>query len=174
MNQAEMETLVDYVSGAEVPNVGAEANRQAVEQYLVEQKGYDKADIEVDAPIAITVNGEPYRSRLDLLVRVGKRRFMAIKCAAGSLDSRQKEILSAARIADAVPIPLAVASDGQTARVWESFTGKLIGQGWEAVPDRQQAAKMSETLKSDPMPEKRREQEKIIFRSYDGMNVNRA
>ncbi len=174
MNQGEMETLVDYVSGAEIPNVGAEANRQAVERYLVEQKGYDKADIEVDPPIAITVHGELYRSRLDLVVRVAGRRLMAIKCAAGSLDSRQKEILSAARIADAVPIPLAVASDGETALVWDSFTGKAIGEGWEAVPDRKQAARMSETLSFNPMPEKRREQEKIIFRSYDSMNVNRA
>ena len=44
----------DFVTGREVPNVGAEENRQAVEKFLVEQKGYQKEDIKVDVDIAVT------------------------------------------------------------------------------------------------------------------------
>ena len=44
-------TLVDFVTGREVPNIGAEENRQAVERLLVEQKGYDREEIEVEVPI---------------------------------------------------------------------------------------------------------------------------
>ena len=32
------EWLVDFITGQKVPHVGAEANRQAVEHYLVEKK----------------------------------------------------------------------------------------------------------------------------------------
>ena len=34
------DTLVDYITGKTVANVGAEANRQAVERFLVQKKGY--------------------------------------------------------------------------------------------------------------------------------------
>ena len=40
--------LTDYVTGKEVPNIGAEENRQTVERYLVEKKGFSKQDIGVD------------------------------------------------------------------------------------------------------------------------------
>jgi hypothetical protein len=44
--------VIDYITGIEKPNRGAEANRQEMERVLVELKGYDRSDIEVDAPIA--------------------------------------------------------------------------------------------------------------------------
>ena len=53
--------IADFVTGREVPNVGAEENRQAVEKLLVAEKGYLKEDIKVDVDIAITVAGQPYR-----------------------------------------------------------------------------------------------------------------
>ena len=32
--------ITDFVTGKDLPNVGAEVNRQAIERFLVEQKGY--------------------------------------------------------------------------------------------------------------------------------------
>ena len=45
------ETLIDFISGRTVPNTGAEEHRQAVERFLVEQKGFARGDIEVDARV---------------------------------------------------------------------------------------------------------------------------
>ena len=94
------ETIIDFITGKDVPNIGAEEHRQAVERFLVEQKGFLKEDIEVDADIEMRVGGEPYRSQVDLVVSAdgGKTRFMAIRCAAGSLGSREREIVAAARL----------------------------------------------------------------------------
>ena len=61
------ETLTDFISGRTVPNVGAEANRQAVERFLVESKGYRRTDIRVDFEATIQVTGSPYLARVDLL-----------------------------------------------------------------------------------------------------------
>ena len=93
-------TIIDFVTGREIPNIGAEENRQAVAEYLVNEKGYSKEDIAVDVEIELAIAGERYHSQVDLVVRVdpGGLPVMAIKCAAGSLGSREREIVSAARL----------------------------------------------------------------------------
>jgi hypothetical protein len=93
-------TIRDFITGKTIPEIGAEANRQQVERLLVEIKGFSKEDIEVDVPIHIDINGEPYQSVVDLVVSVNQIRVMAIKCAAASLGSREREILSASRLLD--------------------------------------------------------------------------
>lgn len=167
------ETLVDFITGRLVPNIGAEENRQAVERFLVEQKGFEKDDIAVDAPIELNIAGEVYRSRIDLVVRVAGKRFMCIKCAAGSLGSREREIVAAARLLAPSQIPYAVVSDGKTALVMETASGKKIGEGLTAIPDSGDAKKHLEGMPAEPFPEKRRHRESLIFRSYDSMDVNR-
>jgi hypothetical protein len=165
----EIETITDYLTGKTLANVGAEANRQAVERLLVEQKGFLPKDIAVNLPLRFTVAGHPYETALDLVVLVETRPFMVIKCAAGSLDSRQKEVVAAARILlpDNI-VPYAAASDGQTALVYDAVSGKQIGQGADALS----AARLLQENPPVALPEKRREKEYLIFRSYDMMNVN--
>jgi hypothetical protein len=167
-------TITDFVTGRDVPNVGAEENRQAVEKFLVTEKGYLKEDIQIDVDLAITVAGEPYRSQVDLVVSPDGRRtrFMVIKCAAGSLGSREREIVAAARLLDAYQIPRAVVSDGKTAVVLDAVAGKKIGDGLDAIPTRQEAIDELKSLTLTPFPAKRREREKLIFRTYDLENVN--
>ncbi|MBI5895711.1 MAG: type I restriction enzyme HsdR N-terminal domain-containing protein [Desulfobacterales bacterium] len=164
---------IDFITGRTMPNTGAEANRQRIERLLVEEKGYPKTDIEVDAPIALAMGAEMYRSSVDLVVRAGGRRCMVIKCAPGSLASREREAVAAARLLDAYQIPLAVASDGQTAIVWDTISGKQIGEDLSAIPTRSQAETLFSSLAPQRLEEARRTRQQLIFRSYDCMNVNR-
>ena len=62
--------VVDFVTGEQVPDMGAEANRQAVERILVNRLGYEKKDVAVDVDIEMSISGEPYRSQIDLVVSV--------------------------------------------------------------------------------------------------------
>ena len=105
-------TLKDYLTGNLIPDVGAESHRQTLLRFLVEEKGYARATFWVDAPIHITIAGNPYHAKMDLIVQAGDplTPFMAFKCCAGSLGSREREILAAARIFGPTPIPLAVVS----------------------------------------------------------------
>ena len=165
--------ITDYVTGREVPNVGAEQNRQAVEKFLVEQKGYQKQDIEVDTDISLTVAGEPYHSQVDLVVSVDSgSRFMVIKCAAGSLGSREREVVAAARLLDDYQIPCAVVSDGSTAIVLDTVSGKKSGEGLNAIPSKPEAIDKLKSYDFPEYPRDRREREKLIFRTYDIENVN--
>ena len=168
------EMITDFVTGKEVPNIGAEENRQVIERFLVEQKGYSKEDIQIDADIELIIAGEPYRSQLDMVVSAdgGKTRFIAIRCAAASLGSREREIVAAARLADDYQIPISVASDGKTAIVLDTVSGKKIGTGMEAIPSKKEAVEKLKTLELQPFPKERLEREKLIFRTYDSDNIN--
>ena len=156
--------ITDFITGKKIPNVGAEDNRQMVERFLVAEKGYSKADIAVDVDIEITVAGETYLSQIDLVVSVdgGITPFMAIKCAAASLGSREREILAAARLLDENPLPFSVVSDGKTAIVLDT------------IPSREAAREKLKTIKRMSLAKEKLEREKLIFRSYDRMNVNVA
>jgi hypothetical protein len=164
--------ITDYVSGRKIPDIGTETHRQAVEKILVEEKGYPVESIGVDVPLSLEVGGEPYNTQLDLVVRVDNQPFMVIKCAAGSLESRQKEVVAAARVLGPVPLPRAVVSDGHTAMVYDGLTRKKIGEGMDQIPSHAAAGKIMEGFEAEPVDAQMLEREKIIFRSYDSMNLN--
>jgi hypothetical protein len=168
--------ITDFATGKEIPNVGAEENRQMVERFLVDEKGYSKEDVAVDVDIEITVAGEIYRSQIDLVVSVedeyGTTRLMAVKCAAASLGSREREILAAARLLAENQIPFSVVSDGRTAIVLDTVSGKKLGEGLNAIFSKAKAREILKDIKPLPFPKEKREREKLIFRSFDSMNVN--
>ncbi len=166
------EMITDFVTGKEVPNIGAEEIRQQVERFLVETKGYDKDDIEVDAKIAFTIGDEPVQSNVDLVVNVEGKRFMVVKCVPGSLGSRHRETLAAARLLEACQVPFSVVTDGKDAEFLDTVTGELVGQGLTVIPSKDEAVEKSKAIQCIPYPEAKLEREKIIFRSYDEMNVN--
>ena len=164
--------VIDFITGKELPDVGSEANRQLLERVLVEEKGYARQDIEVNVPIVVEIDGGAYKSRLDLVVLLGAKRIMAIKCAAGSLGSREREILAAARLINSYQIPVSMVSDGETAILLDTVSGKKIGNGMAAVPTKAMLRDRVKQITFVPLSAEREKREKIIFRSYDSMNVN--
>lgn len=171
-SQSNPDHITDFITGRSVPNIGAEMNRQQVERFLIEKKGYRREDVIVDAPIQMEIAGEAYRSSVDLVVVIDERALMAIKCAAGSLGSREREIISAARLWDAIPLPLAVVSDGSTATVLDALSGKIKGEGLAAIPDRKDLVDLANAAPPPSLTPERLAREKLVFRSYDSMNVN--
>lgn len=168
------EFLIDYITGQKVPNVGAEANRQAIERYLVEEKGFKRQDIQVNVPIRIMIRDQAYCSHVDLVITLDGRKLMTVKCAPGSLGSREREIVSAARLLDVYQIPLALVSDGRSAIVLDARSGRKTGEGMAAIPSRGDLRHQFQDVPLEPLAGERREREKLIFRSYDSMNVNVA
>ncbi len=164
--------ITDFITGKMVPDIGAEANRQDVERFLVNERGFSKEDIEVDVDIEFSVAGESYKSQVDIVACVDGTRYMAIKCAAGSLGSREREIIAASRLLESHQIPISVVSDGKTAIVLDTVSGKKLGEGLNAIPSKDEVKEKLNSSELIPLPNKRLEKEKLIFRSYDVMNVN--
>jgi hypothetical protein len=164
--------IEDYVTGKKTPLIGAEENRQNLERYLVEVKGFAKEEIEVDRPLELMVGGKPYKTQIDLAVRIGGRPLLAARCVAGSLDSREREIVAACRVAEAPPIPLGVVSDGTSARVLDAASGRRIGERLEDIPSRSDAEALLAKGGPAPLDREKVEREKLIFRTYDMEDIN--
>jgi len=167
-------TLKDYLTGDLIPDVGAESHRQNLLQYLVEVKGYPREALWVDAPIRTVIGGTPYQAKIDLIVSAGSPaiNYMAFKCCAGSLGSREREILAAARIFGKTPIPLAVVSNGKDAIVLDTLTGRTRAQGLDGIPTPSEAIRRLAEWTPAAYPQERLEREKLIFRTYDQDNIN--
>lgn len=168
-----LDQVIDFITGDPKTDTGSEANRQLMERVLVEQKGYLRDDVEVDVDIVLDLEAGHYRSKLDLVVTVNGCRFMVIKCAPGSLDSREREVIAAARLLNNYQIPLAAATDGRTAIVWDSVTAQCLGKGMDAIPSKSQAIETFDPTRLIPLDEKRRPRQQLIFKSYDSMNINK-
>jgi predicted type IV restriction endonuclease len=145
-----------------------------VERYLVDNLRFAKTEIQVDVPIEAEIDGDVYRSAADLAVQIGSRYMIVIICAAGSLGSREREVLALARLLVAYQIPWAIVSDGATALVFDTLTGAKRGEGLTAIPTRQELVDNAHRLTLRPLSTDRRKREQLIFRSYDSMNVNRV
>jgi hypothetical protein len=172
-NQArDCEFTADRVSGQKIPLVGAEENRQEFLRVLLEDKGYLKEDILVDFPLEFTVSGEIYTTRLDIVLRIEGRLFAVVKVAAGSLGSREREVVAAARVLEGGPAALGIVTDGRDALVWSASTGRLEGQGLGAVPARADGLRMLPEFDAAPLEGDALKRHRLIFRTYDIANVN--
>jgi hypothetical protein len=160
------ETIIDFITGCPKPNCGAEGNRQEIERYLVEAKKYDHKDIEVDAGITLDIDGGRFESTIDLVVKVNGLRYMVIKCAAGSIGSREREVIAAARLLEGYQIPISVSSDGSDALVWDTVSGRRLGIGLDAIPSKEKALDTFDPTSVASLDEKRRERQMLIFRTY--------
>ncbi len=166
------DNIVDFITGKKIPNIGAEANRQQVERFLVEEKGYQRENIIVDAPIQVEIDEEVYRSKVDMIVQIEGKPLIAIKCAAGSLGSREREIISVARLYAESPLPMAVVSDGFEATVLDTLNGKHVGKALADIPSCAEALVLVKKGPLPPISPDRLLRERLVFRSYDSMNVN--
>lgn len=164
--------ITDYITGKTVRNAGAEASRQEFERFLVEEKGFDKTDIQVDVPLTVQFKGEDYESAIDLVVSFNEKPVMAVTCVAGSIGSYEREILAGARLVHDTQIPYAVSTDARDAAVLDTVSGKITGKGLKSVPSKKQFALQMDTIEFQALDESKREGEMIIYRSFNLEKVN--
>lgn len=163
------ERIIDFITGQILIDTDDERIRQAIERFLIEKKGYSKKDIEVDREFNIALGDELNKSKVDLVISIEGNIFMVIKCARGSLVSRQREVLSCARILDVYQIPSAVVTNGKDAEVLDTLSGEVIGFGIDAIPSKAQALETIAQIEFKKLPEKRIEKEKRIFLAFDAI-----
>ncbi len=143
--------------------------RKMVEYLLLEKKGYQPEDILRGAAFEVKLGRETISSSVDFIVSIADRKAMLIKCAAGSLDSRERQAVAAARIISSPCVPIAVVADPVNALVLDVSTGKVTGEGFGAIPVKEQLLRvLSETEPKRFSPE-RIEKEKRIFLAFDAI-----
>lgn len=148
--------------------LAAEA-RKMISFLLVEKKGYQPEDIEKKVFFEVKLNQETVHSSVDFVVSVSGKRLMIIKCASGSLSSRERQAVAAARLLGSSPIPVAVVADPVNAEVLDVETGKVIGEGFGAIPVKEQLVRMVSERTPFQLSPERLEKEKRILLAFDAI-----
>ena len=161
-------TCVDYITGETIVDTDDERCRQELAKLLVEKKGYAKKDMEPRLRIETLYNGQYVASTIDITIREGDKRFMILRFGPGSIVTRERAAIAAARVLEAsYQIPLAVVTNGKDAEVLDTYTGKVIRQGLDNIPDKNEAAALVQSLRFDPFDDEKRDREHRILNAYD-------
>ncbi len=157
----------DFISGRQITDTDDERYRQKLARFLVEVKGYEKSDIEPRRLIEMVIEGKKVISLIDFVVKVQGKRCMVIKYGPGSLVTRERPALAAARILGDYQIPFTVVTNGEDAEILDTASGNVIAAGIDAVPDKASALKKIETGNLQSLSPKQIEAEKRIISAYD-------
>ena len=147
----------------------AAAVRHIAERMLLGDKGYEPADIRKNVVFDVTLGAETAKSSVDFLVSAGDRAAMVIKCAAGSLSSRERHVVAAARVLGPLPVPVAVVMDPMGAVVLDSATGKVTGEGFDAIPTKPDLIALLSAREAKPLPADKLEREKRVLLAFDAI-----
>ncbi len=162
-------TLRDYLTDEELTDTDDERIRQDLSRLMVEEKGYDREQLQPRLKIETLFSRCFVVSTIELTVSLANKQYMIIRYGPGSLVSRERAAIAAARVINhEYCLPLAVVTNGQDAELLETRTGKILGYGLDSIPDRKTLEEMAGQLVFPPPPEsKRREQELRILNAFD-------
>ena len=160
--------LKDFITGEELIDTDDERIRQQISTFMVEQKGYSKSELIPRLTIE-TIFHRAVTSTIDLTVQIDGCQFMIIRYAAGSLVSRERSAVAAARILNGkYQIPLVVVTNGRDAELIDSATGNIRANGLLSIPDRIQAKERITTLFFPDCPQDQAlEREMRILNAFD-------
>ena len=162
-------TLLDYLTGEELTDTDDERIRQQISRMMIEELGYDKEDLEPRLTIETLFTRHFVISTIDLTVTLQGKQTMIIRYGPGSLVSRERSALAAARVLNnAYRIPLAVVTNGRDATLLDTVTGKLIKTSMTAIPDKNEALRLlPHLIFLPPQEEEKRIREKRILNAFD-------
>ncbi len=162
-------TLVDYLTKEELTDTDDERLRQNLYRMMVEKKGYKRDELIPRTCIDTFFTHHFVRSTIDLTINIKKISLFIIRYGPGSLVSRERSAIAAARVLhpDYI-IPLAVVTNGHDAELLDTITGKIIGNGLDSIPDRKGSLGLLQTVTfcSKPVGDKL-EREKRILNAFD-------
>lgn len=150
--------------------MGLSLIRRAVKEFLISEKGYDGEEIETDRPFEIVIDGRSESTSVDYIIKVKGKRFLAIKCSPGALESRERHLISFARVVEEYMIPFAMVTDGARARLLDTASGKPVSEGLDSIPDKLKATEKVESIEFKPCPAQRIEREKRILLAFDAIS----
>jgi hypothetical protein len=162
-------TISDYLTGESLTDTDDERIRQDLARMMVEQKGYHRDQLIPRQRIETLFSRCFVTSTIELTFLEHGRSFMILRYGPGSMVSRERAAIAAARIL--VPdyiIPLAVVTNGQDAELLDTRTGKILGYGLESIPDQVRAEKLLDELEFlSPLEGKKKEREMRILNAFD-------
>lgn len=161
--------LNDYLTGEDLTDTDDERIRQDISRMMVEDLGYDREELIPRLYIETLFTRNFVKSTIELTVELENKQVMIVRYGPGSLVSRERSALAAARVLnDAYRIPLAVVTNGRDALLLDTIEAKELGHGMQAIPNRKTLTEMLPSLFFlPPQNNEKRLREKRILNAFD-------
>ena len=160
--------LVDYVTGEPLVDTDDERYRQKLARLLVEERGFSKSELTMRRRIETLFAKQFVASKIDIVVSIGDQRVMVLRYGPGSLVTRERPAIAAARVLEENQIiPLVVVTNGEDAELLSARTGKVLETGLDAIPTREAVVVQLPGLDFTPVAPERREPELRILNAFD-------
>jgi hypothetical protein len=157
----------DFITGSEITDTDDERYRQKLARFLVDDKGYAKDDIAVKCRLEMTIEDKHILSMVDFVIKVEGKSFIIIRYGPGSLVTRERPALAAARILESYQIPFAVVTNGEDAEILDTVSGKVVAAGLGSIPDKSSVSALIKEIEFRGLSIKQRETEERILSAYD-------
>jgi hypothetical protein len=115
----------------------------------------------------MTVDNKKILSMVDFVVTVDKTAFMTIRYGPGSIVTRERPALAAARIIAQYQVPCTVVTNGEDAEVLDTLTGEVVGTGIASIPDKTAAQQQLSKIELQHLSPEQSDVEKRILSAYD-------
>ena len=157
----------DFITGETLVDTIDERARQKIARFLVEEKGYSKNEISVRQEVSLEVDSQKGIFKIDFVITLEGKVCMIIIFGPGSLVSRERPAIAAARLCEKYEVPLTIVTNGQTAEVIQTSTGTVMAEGLDSIPSRAEAVDKLETLSFEALPEQRLAKERRILYAFE-------
>lgn len=159
--------LTDFVTGKVLKDTHDERYRQKIARLLIEKKGYRKSDVSPRCELLIAAGDKRAIVIIDFNVALAGRAGMMIKYGPGSLVTRHRPALAAARLLEPYQIPVVVVTNGEDADVLNGATGKVVSHGLSSIPSRTELEHMTKTASFNTIAPERAEMESRILFAFE-------
>lgn len=161
--------IEDCLTKKMIEDTDDERIRQELFRFMMLEKGYKVHELKPRVPIETDFDGTVVVSNIDLVVSCLDKDFMIVRYAAGSLVSRERSAIAAARlVSDTHQLPFAVVTNGRDAELLDTITGKVVANGVNSIPSAFWVQEHLEELSFlAPPVGKRREYEARILNAFD-------
>ena len=142
---------------------------QGLADFLVQERDFSRDDLRLDQTIETTFNNETVVSKIAVIVYLQDKPVVMIRYAPGSIVTRERSALAAARIYDpACQVPFVVLTNNQDAKMIDTHTGKVVAEGADILPHRDDLLEQWPQLIFEPYAnEKKIDREKRVLNVFD-------
>jgi hypothetical protein len=161
--------LVDFITGRTIDDTEDERYRQELARFLVQQKGYLKDDIQIQREVPLIVDAKSWLCKIDFALVLQGKVVMILRFAPGSIVSRERPALAAARLLEPYEVPFAVVTNGPGAHILNSASSEVIGESLEDIPSRAAMVRRFPELQFKRVAEERLEKERRILFMFEAI-----
>lgn len=159
--------IVDFITGETLVDTIDERARQGIARFLVQEKGYLKEQIQPRRQVTIDVDGNRGTFTIDFVIRLEDRSFMIVIFGPGSLVTRERPALAAARLVEGYEVPFTAVTNGQGAELLETRSGQIIAEGLENILSRADALQRLPLVSFKAPSEERLARERRILYAFE-------